>query len=228
MKAMILAAGRGERMGHLTEHCPKPLLKINGQCLIEYHLKALQRANIRDVIINTAYLAEQIHSTLGDGSKYGLRITFSHEGDEGLETAGGITKALPLLGNHPFIVINADIWTDYDLAQLTLNTKKLAHLVLVKNPVHNPRGDFGIDTAGLLTNAPKQYTFSGIGMYSPQLFANQPCTKQALAPVLRAAIEQTEITGELYSGEWMDVGTPERLSQLNAPFEPTNNNTAQC
>lgn len=205
-------------MKHLTEHCPKPLLQANGKYLIEYHLEALHRAGIREVIINTAYLAEQIHSTLGDGSKYGLQITFSHEGDEGLETAGGIIKALPLLGDDPFLVVNGDVWTNYDFSKVTLNAKVLAHLVLVKNPEHHPQGDFGINTQGLLINQPKQYTFSGIGIYSPQLFAGRLCEKQALAPIIRDAIDQAQISGEQYCGEWMDIGTPERLTQLKASF----------
>ncbi len=205
-------------MKHLTEHCPKPLLKANGKYLIEYHLEALRRANICEVIINTAYLAEQVHTALGDGSKYGLQITFSHEGDEGLETAGGIIKALPLLGDAPFLVINADTWTDYGFSKLALSADMLAHLVLVKNPVHHPQGDFGINAKGLLINQPKQYTFSGIGIYSPQLFAGRLCKKQALAPIIRAAIDQAQISGEQYCGKWMDIGTPERLAQLKASF----------
>ena len=214
-------------MGHLTKHCPKPLLKVNGKCLIEYHLEALHRANIREVIINTAYLAKKIHSTLGDGSKYGLQITFSHEGNEGLETAGGIIKALPLLGDNPFLVINADIWTNYDFSKLSLNTEMLAHLVLVKNPAHHPQGDFGINAEGLLVNKPGQYTFSGIGLYSPQLFAGKYCKKQPLAPIIRAAIDQAQISGEQYSGEWADIGTPERLAQLEASLRTISKNGIQ-
>ena len=217
MKALILAAGRGTRMEALTDHCPKPLLKVNGQHLIEFHLHALQQAGIQEVIINTSYLAEQIHRTLGNGARYGVNITYSNEGPNALETAGGIVNALPLLGSEPFIVINGDVWTDYNLAQLmTKKTLKyaLAHLVLVNNPGHNLKGDFGMDAQGYLTDQPTRYTYSGIGLYSPALFANQTIQKRPLAPLLKQVISEKKVCGEYYSGHWLDVGTPERLEYL--------------
>lgn len=217
---MILAAGRGERMRPLTDTCPKPLLKVASKSLIEYHIEALARAGIRNIVINHAWLGEQIESALGDGKKYDLTISYSRE-MEALETAGGIIQALPLLDNKEkqFIVINGDIFCDYPLSELThLKLKGLAHLVMVSNPRHHLTGDFylkGGDLAEFAENQDKKLTFSGIGLYHVDFFANLEPGKQALAPLLKAAIERSLVTGEHYTGQWTDVGTPERLEQLN-------------
>ncbi len=217
---MILAAGRGERMRPLTDNLPKPLLKVGGKMLIEYHLEKLKAANITDVIINHAWLGSKIEKALGDGSHYGLNIQYSAEG-EALETAGGILNALPLLTgadnkSEAFIVINGDIFCDYDIANLPVSLSGLAHLVLVNNPEHNPEGDFVITKSGVVEQAGKnKLTFSGIGIYHPDLFNDYPNGKLALAPVLRKAMEQQLVSGELYQGFWHDIGTPERLSELD-------------
>ena len=218
MRAMILAAGRGERMRPLTDMTPKPLLKVAGKMLIEYHLENLARAGIHDVVINHAWLGGQITTTLGNGEKYGLSIRYSDEGSTALETAGGIVKALPLLGDEPFIVVNGDIWTDYDFRQLPRLTCKI-HLVLVNNPEHNPKGDFALDESGLLHNhANNQYkslTYSGIGIFSPEIFTKLTVGVHPLAPVLREAIAEQHVSGEHYQGQWWDVGTPARLQELD-------------
>lgn len=215
MKAMILAAGRGERMRPLTDSTPKPLLSVNNKPLIEYTVEALVRAGVVDIVINLAYLGEQIEAYLGDGSRYQANIQYSHEGAAGLETAGGIKNALPLLGNDPFLVINADIYCDFPLQSLIQKKVDLAHLVLVKNPKHNPEGDFSINANQYLNSlGDKQYTFSGIGLYRPELFANLEHGKSALAPLLKEAMSHQQISGEFYQGLWMDIGTVERLSDL--------------
>ena len=220
MKAMILAAGRGERMRPLTDTTPKPLLKVAGKMLIEYHLEKLKAANITDVVINHAWLGEKVEQALGDGSRYGLTIQYSAE-QEALETAGGIVNALPLLQGESdtaeaFIVINGDIFCDYDISKLPSSLLGLAHLVLVNNPEHNPDGDFSLTTSGLVkAEGDDKKTFSGIGVYHPDLFKDYPSGKLALAPVLRKAMEQQQVTGELYQGRWRDIGTPERLNELD-------------
>jgi MurNAc alpha-1-phosphate uridylyltransferase len=214
VKAIILAAGRGERMRPLTETTPKPLLRAGGQSLIEYHLHALARAGVHEVVINHSWLGQQIVDYLGDGQRYGVRIVYSAEGEPPLETAGGIIQALPLLGDAPFILVNADVWTDYDFSQLPRVLRGKAHLVLVDNPVHHPQGDFALQ-AHSVRNAGNKLTYSGIGVYSPALFADLPAGVRPLAPLLRAAIEREEISGEWYRGQWWDIGTPERLQQLD-------------
>ncbi|MDH5573461.1 MAG: nucleotidyltransferase family protein, partial [Gammaproteobacteria bacterium] len=171
MKAMILAAGRGERMRPLTDHTPKPLLQVGGQALIEYHIKALIKAGINEIVINYAWLGQQIEQKLGDGKRYGARICYSPETPQALETAGGIIQALPLLGINPFMVINGDIWCDYPLIQLPDEPQGLAHLVLVQNPEHNPQGDFSFNGKTLAVEGENKFTFSGIGVYRPELFA---------------------------------------------------------
>ena len=217
---MILAAGRGERMRPLTDNLPKPLLKVAGKMLIEYHLEKLKAANITEVVINYAWLGEKIEQALGDGSRYGLNIRYSAEG-EALETAGGILNALPLLkgadnDTEVFVVINGDIFCDYDISTLPSSIPGLAHLVLVNNPEHNSEGDFVITKSGAVEQAGKnKLTFSGIGIYHPDLFKDYPNGKLALAPVLRKAMEQQLVSGELYQGVWHDIGTPERLSELD-------------
>lgn len=216
MKAMVLAAGRGERLRPLTDTTPKPLINIGKRRLIEYHLLKLADAGIHDVIINTAWLGDLIKSTLGDGSDYQLNIQYSDESPEALETAGGIIKALPLLGNEPFLVINGDIWTDYDISPLinkSLNSE--AHLVLVDNPNHNPAGDFGLQDNKIINDADTMYTYSGIGLYTADLFRGLSIGKTPLAPILRSKCELDLISGELYKGYWSDVGTEQRLNELN-------------
>lgn len=215
MKAMILAAGRGERMRPLTDTLPKPLLKVGGKMLIEYHLEKLKAVQITEVIINHAWLGEKIEQTLGDGSQYGLNIHYSTE-TEALETAGGIVNALPLLGDEPFMVINGDIFCDYDFASLPTSLTGLAHLVLVDNPTHHPEGDFELTASGLIESEGKnKQTFSGIGIYHPEFFKDYTAGKRALAPVLRKAMKLKQVYGEHYQGDWYDIGTPERLNELD-------------
>ncbi|AZL66637.1 MULTISPECIES: N-acetylmuramate alpha-1-phosphate uridylyltransferase MurU [Pseudomonas] len=215
MKAMILAAGKGERMRPLTLHTPKPLVPAAGKPLIEYHLEALARAGFTEVVINHAWLGQQIEDHLGDGSRFGLRLRYSPEG-EPLETGGGIFKALPLLGDAPFVLVNGDIWTDYDFSALQAPLQGLAHLVLVDNPGHHGRGDFRL-LGELVTDgddAPGTLTFSGISVLDPALFdACQPGAFK-LAPLLRKAMAAGQVSGEHYRGHWVDVGTVERLADV--------------
>ena len=215
MRAMILAAGRGERMRPLTDTLPKPLLKVGGKMLIEYHLEKLKTAQVTEVVINHAWLGEKIEQALGDGSRYGLNITYSAE-TEALETAGGIVNALPLLGSTPFIVINGDIFCDVDFSSLRVPISGLAHLILVDNPAHNKDGDFAVSASGSVNQTGNnKLTFSGIGIYHPDLFKNKPQGKRALAPVLRQAMDNHLVTGSHYQGIWHDIGTPERLTELD-------------
>ena len=214
MKAMILAAGRGERMRPLTDTIPKPLLKVAGRCLIEHHILNLKSAGFTELVINTAWLPEQIHQQLGNGSQYGVSIQYSDE-QEALETGGGIKKALGLLGNESFLVVNGDVWCDYDYSNLpALKENNLAHLVLVNNPDHNPVGDFSIKDDMLSNTGNNRLTFSGIGLYRADLF-NQQEEKFPLAPLLRKAADDNKISAEYHPGLWFDIGTPERLEQLN-------------
>lgn len=216
MKAMILAAGHGKRMRPLTEHTPKPLLSVGGQPLIVWHIKRLKAAGYTEMVINIAWLGYQIPETLGDGSQWGVNIQYSDEQAEGaLETAGGIVKALPLLGSEPFLIINGDVWCDYDFPAYTLAANDLAHLILVNNPEHNPNGDFALQHQRLLNEGDVKYTFSGIGYYRPELFASLAHGKRPLAPLLRTAIDQDRISGQHYAGDWRDIGTPERLAVLD-------------
>lgn len=215
MKAMILAAGRGERMRPLTDHTPKPLLRAGGQMLIEYHLRALVAAGITEIVINHAHLGEQIEAALGDGRAYGALIRYSPEGSA-LETGGGIFRALPLLGAGPFLVVNGDVWSDYPFGRLPAAPAGLVHLVLVDNPPHHPKGDFALRDGRLVdADGLARLTFSGIGLYRPELFAGCRPGPFPLAPLLRAAIARGEATGEHYRGQWVDVGTPERLAELD-------------
>ncbi|MES0327161.1 MAG: N-acetylmuramate alpha-1-phosphate uridylyltransferase MurU [Gammaproteobacteria bacterium] len=216
MKAMILAAGRGERLRPLTDSTPKPLLKVGEKSLIEYHLYKLAQAGIKEVIINTAWLGDQIQQTLGNGEKYNLNIRYSDEGDQALETAGGIIKVLPLLGDEPFIIINGDIFTDYDFKQLlNLKLEGEAHLVMVENPEHNDKGDFALKNGWLQNSGESLYTYSGIGIYTKQFFAGYPEGVTSLAPILKEKMTKQKVSGELYKNAWTDVGTKERLQQLN-------------
>ncbi len=218
MKAMILAAGRGERMRPLTDHCPKPLLPAHGKPLIEYHLERLAALGIRDVVINTAWLAEQFPRQLGDGSRWGLTIHYSLE-SEALETAGGIAKALPMLGDEPFLLVNGDVYCEQDLSALQLRGGELACLLLTANPDHHPEGDFCIDASAKLSmkrNDRLSYTFAGISVMHPGLFADVPVAKQRLLPVLERAMAHHQVAGIVTDQYWCDVGTPERLQALEA------------
>jgi len=209
MKAMILAAGLGSRMRPLTNHTPKPLLEVGGKPLIMWHIERLKEAGFTEIIINVAYLGEQIIAYLGDGSQYGVSIEFSDEQNEGaLETAGGILKALPHL-SETFLVVNGDIWTDYKFEKdFQLSKNNIAKLILVNNPKHNLKGDF------YLSNDKDKYTFSGIGYYSKKMFEELTYGKQALAPLLFDAIKKEVLITELYTGSWHDIGTPQRLEAL--------------
>lgn len=215
MKAMILAAGRGERLRPLTDELPKPLLDVAGKSLIEYHLQNLGRAGFKDIIINTAWLAEKIHQQLGNGEDYGVSINYSDEG-KALETAGGIINALPMLGNEPFLVVNGDIWCDFDFSSLPeLKPEMQSHLILVNNPEHNPDGDFSLHNGLINNTGESMYTFSGIGLYSAEFFSGQPSGPLPLAPIIRNKCHHDLVSGELYTGRWTDVGTLDRLQELN-------------
>jgi N-acetyl-alpha-D-muramate 1-phosphate uridylyltransferase len=228
MMAMLLAAGRGERMRPLTDHMPKPLLEAGGKALIVWHIENLVQAGIRELVINHAHLGAQIEASLGDGSRFGAHIRYSAEGTA-LETAGGIAFALHLLGDQPFAVINSDIWCDYDFARLPALAEQMqrnhdnAHLVLVDNPAHHPNGDFHLRDGRILpTNGQRlttndlKFTFSGIGIYQPSLFTHiARGTKAPLAPLLREQIAQGKVSGEHHRGLWVDVGTPQRLAELD-------------
>lgn len=221
MRAMILAAGRGQRMRPLTDHLPKPLLNVQGQPLIAYHLHKLAAVGVKEVVINHAWLGDKIEDCLGDGQQFGLQIRYSPEPSGGLETAGGIIRALPMLGDEPFWVINGDIFTDLDFADLpaALPAGCDAHLLLVTNPEHHPQGDFAI-ADGLLQQrsaGQKTYTFSGIGLYHPEFFADYQAGESrvlALRPLIENGLAQQRILADAITAEWTDVGTPERLQQL--------------
>lgn len=229
MKALIFAAGKGERMRPLSTHTPKPLLSVGGKPLIVWHLHNLAAAGIHDIIINSAWLASRLHDALGDGSAWGVRITWSHEGSEPLETGGGLLHALPLLGGEPFLVVNGDVYCDIDFATLPRTLQTLAHLLLVDPPAHSARGDFTLGRDGLLhASGDTLLTYSGIGVYRRELFAHwqhdvagspgadtQPPTFR-LAPLLRAAMARQQVSGEHFTGRWADIGTPQRLAALDA------------
>lgn len=221
MKAMILAAGRGERMRPLTDRIPKPLLAAGGKPLIVWLIERLVRAGVTDVVVNVSHLADEIEKALGDGRNFGTRIAYSRE-PEALETAGGIAAALPLLGAEPFMVVNGDIFTDFDFSQLSARAGTLsasgvlAHLVLVDNPPHHPDGDFALREGYIAHEQWQRHTFSGIGLYHPALFAPVAAgSKCQLAVLLREPIAARRVRGEHYGGTWLDVGTPERLAALD-------------
>ena len=218
--AMILAAGRGERMRPLTDRVPKPLLPVGGRPLIVWHLEKLASAGFRRVVINHAHLGAQIEAALGDGARWGLEIRYSPEGEgRALETAGGICKALPLLGDDPFLVINGDVFTDLGYGDLALPEGRLAHLVLVDNPDHHPEGDFHLDADGGVDDRMEpRLTFSGIGLYRPEFFAGCKPVPHPLAPLLRRQMACGKVSGEHFSGRWLDVGTPQRYRQLQQEF----------
>ena len=217
MKAMILAAGKGERMRPLTLTRPKPLIEVNGRPLIEHHIQALAAAGITDLVINHAWLGAQLETALGDGSHLGVAIRFSPEG-EPLETGGGIFRALPLLGSAPFMLVNGDIRTDFDFATLILPAGCLAHLVLADNPLHHPGGDFGLVDGRITLDAPEKFTYSGIAVLHPQLFAARTAGTFKLVDVLRPAIAAGQVSGQRLDGRWVDVGTLERLAEAERLF----------
>jgi MurNAc alpha-1-phosphate uridylyltransferase len=216
MRAMLLAAGRGERMRPITDSTPKPLVQVGGRPLIAWHLAALARAGIREVVINLSWLGAQVRATLGDGRDYGVSITYSDEGPVPLETGGGIFRAVPLLGPGPFLVVNADIWTDIDFAALALEEHAHARLLLIPNPPHHPRGDFGLEGDLVVTRDTDRYTYSGVGVYRPEFFGGCTSGRFPLLPLLNRAIAAGLVRGEVHRGEWCDVGTVERLASLDA------------
>jgi MurNAc alpha-1-phosphate uridylyltransferase len=216
MKAMILAAGRGERMRPLTDHTPKPLLPIAGKPLIVHHLEALRAGGIDEIVINTGHLGARLSAALGDGRNWGVRIAWSPEPPEALETGGGIFQALPLLGSEPFLVVNGDVWTDYPFARLPAAPVGWAHLVLVSNPPHHSDGDFALAADGRVEESgPRRLTFSGISVLRPALFAGCAPGRFPLGPLLRRAMAVGKVSGEHYAGGWRDIGTPQRLAELD-------------
>lgn len=229
MKALVFAAGRGERMRPLTDTVPKPLLRAGGRPLVAWHLERLARIGATDVVLNTSWLAERFPEALGDGSHWGLRLHYLHEGDTPLETGGGLLNALRLLGAAPFIAVNGDIWTDFDFARLPREPDGDAHLVLVDNPDHNLAGDFALhDDGHVASDGATKLTFAGIGVYRPSLLegwrevigdaagVDETPPRFRLAPLLRAAMSRGGVTGEHHRGDWTDVGTPQRLAELDA------------
>ncbi len=216
MKAMILAAGRGERMRPLTDRTPKPLLEVGGEKLIERHLRRLAAAGYTQIIINLSWLGSQIRQAIGNGQRYGVEVRYSDEGPTALETAGGIFKALSMLGRAPFLVVNGDIWTDHPFLPTPLTADSHAHLVLVPNPPQHPRGDFSLEGGLVAESARERYTYSGIGLYRREFFTGCTPGKFPLLPLLRRAIESGHLTGEVYRGGWYDIGTPDRLTVLDS------------
>lgn len=233
MKALIFAAGLGERMRPLTNHTPKPLLMAGGKPLIVWHLEKLAAMGVRDVVINTSWLAEQFPATLGNGERWGLQLHYSYEGPTPLETGGGMWHALPLLGDAPFLLVNGDIWTDYDFALLPREPAGLAHLVMVDRPDHATHGDFALDEHGYVrADGPNRLTYAGLGIYRPQLLegwqeiagddhAVDDKPRFRLAPLLKAHMPGNLVTGVYHSGRWTDVGTPERLARLDTELTST-------
>lgn len=222
MKAMILAAGHGVRMRPLTDHTPKPLLEAGGKPLIVWHIEKLAQAGFREIVINIAWLGWMIPEALGDGARWGVQLHYSDEQAEGaLETAGGIIKALPLLGDAPFLIVNGDVWCDYPCLPQAPPDGFLAHLVMVPNPVQHPEGDFSLQDGRVALNGEPRYTYSGISCYHPAFFAGTGPGKRPMLPLWQAAIARGQVSGELYRGTWMDIGTPERLAQLSACLAQT-------
>lgn len=215
MRAMILAAGRGERMRPLTDSTPKPLLEVKGKALIVYQIEALEEAGVTELVINTGHLGEQIQYELGTGSHLGVDIVYSDEEDNILETAGGIIKALPLLGDDPFIVTNADIFTDFNYRDVPEEPDYDAHLVLVDNPPHNIKGDFYLENGRISKEGNQKFTYSGISIFHPHFFENCTPGKAPLAPLLHQAAHEKRLGGQHFTGEWLDIGTPDRLKELN-------------
>jgi MurNAc alpha-1-phosphate uridylyltransferase len=222
MKAMILAAGRGERMRPLTDHIPKPLLKVGGKALIDYRIESLVAAGFRDLVINHAHLGKQIEAHLGTGERYGAHISWSREPEKALDTGGGIFQALALLDGEFFLVVNADIWTDYPFERLANTGAGLAHLVLVDNPPQHPQGDFVLRGSSVLAEGVPRLTFSGIGVYHRDLFRGCQSGRFPLAPLLRRAMDSGQVSGEHYTGVWHDIGTPERLDEIDRRLTARN------
>ena len=216
MRAMVLAAGRGERMRPLTDMCPKPLLRVAGSPLIEYHLRGLALAGVREVVINLSWLGGQIREFLGDGSAFGLALQYSQEPQPALETGGGVFHALPLLGEQPFLLVNADIYCPFDFSSLDLAGGDLAQLVLVPNPEHNAGGDFVLKRGRVRSDGGEKLTFAGISLLHPDLFAACKNVAFPLAPLLRGAMSTDRVSGVLHTGTWSDVGTVERLASLES------------
>jgi len=216
MRAMILAAGRGERLRPLTDTLPKPLVKVRGKPLIEHHIQALSTAGFREIVINQGHLGDLLREKIGDGGRWDISIHWSDEQPSALETGGGIHQALPLLGSAPFLVVNGDIWTDYPFARLRAVKCDWAHLVMIANPVHNPRGDFALLGTRIRNEGDEKLTFSGIGVYHPRLFDGCEPGKFSVVPLLRSAMKNHLVTGEHYAGCWDDVGTLERLESIES------------
>ena len=215
MIAMILAAGRGERLRPITDEIPKALVEVKGESLLERHLKAMAEAGVTTVVINLGWLGEQIVERIGSGSKFGLQVIYSPEYDNVLDTGGGIHHALPLLGKDPFWVVNADTYTDFQLQDLVLSKNTLGHLILVPTPGHRKHGDFDL-IDGLVRNGPdRELTYSGIALYRPEMLAGQKAGRFSLVPLMREAADRGELTGSLSEGLWEDIGTTDRLARLN-------------
>ena len=216
-RAMVLAAGVGERMRPLTLTRPKPLLEVGGRALIDWHLTALARAGVREVVINLSWLGAQIRAHVGDGARFGMRVAYSEEGAEPLEAGGGIFKALPLLGPEPFLLVNGDVWTDFDFARIaTLPAGCDALLVMVPNPPQHARGDFHLADGRVVAHqTPLRRTYSGLAVYRPELFAGSPGGKFPLLPLLLRAIDAGRLSAQAYDGLWFDIGTPQRLQDLD-------------
>jgi MurNAc alpha-1-phosphate uridylyltransferase len=216
MKAMLLAAGRGERLRPLTDTLPKALVRVGGRPLIAWHLEALARAGVREAVINLSWLGDQLRAALGDGASFGVRIHYSEEGPVPLETGGGIFRVLPRLGPGPFLVVNADVFCDVDFGALALEADAHARLVLITNPPHHPRGDFGLEGEFVVRRDRDRFTYSGIGVYRPEFFAGCEPGRFPLLPLLNRAIDARLVRGQLHRGSWCDVGSPERLASLEA------------
>lgn len=214
MRAMILAAGRGERLRPLTDRMPKPLAEVRGKPLIVHHLEALAAAGFREIVINQGHLGDMLPGALGDGERWGVNIHWSVEKPEPLETGGGIFQALPMLGDGPFLAVNGDIWTGYPFARLRAVKCDWAHLVMVPNPDHNPDGDFALSSAMLSESGPARLTYSGIAVYHPRLFAGCKPGKFSMVPLMKHAMKEHVVTGERFDGDWSDIGTLERLEAL--------------
>lgn len=215
MTAMILAAGRGERLRPVSDSTPKALVEVGGTSLIEQQVERLKRADVHTVVINLGWLGDKIAERIGSGRKFGVQVVYSPENDDILDTGGGIYRALPLLGDAPFWVLNADIYTDLELPDLNLGTDSLAHLVLVPTPAHKKTGDFSLENGKVRNNGNRDLTYSGMAFYRPEFFANAPGGPFSVVPLMRAAADRGQLEGSFYEGTWEDVGTPERLAALN-------------
>jgi MurNAc alpha-1-phosphate uridylyltransferase len=215
MTAMILAAGRGERLRPISDATPKALVEVGGISLIELQLERLKRANVETVVINLGWLGEKVAERIGSGHKFGLQVVYSPEYDDILDTGGGIHRALPLLGNASFWVLNADIYADFELPNIELDPNSLAHLVLVPTPPHKETGDFALENGKIRNNGNRDLTYSGMALYRPEFFADSPGGRFSVVPLMRAAADRGQLEGSVYEGTWEDVGTPERLAGLN-------------